>query len=68
MHNVTDATPVHKRAFVTFGGGVNQKTVDRYSASNPLEAITVTGEKSAVPYHVPLFVITQTAVKIYAED
>ncbi|KAI0316425.1 hypothetical protein OF83DRAFT_1126863 [Amylostereum chailletii] len=49
----TAVTPVHKTAFVTFGAGVNQKTVDIYTSGNPLDALTVTGERAVVPYHVP---------------
>lgn len=46
--------PVHQLAYVTFGAGKRQKEVDMYTASNPLEARTVTGETERVPYHVPL--------------
>ncbi|KAI0629552.1 hypothetical protein C8Q77DRAFT_1076036 [Trametes polyzona] len=50
-------TPVHPHAYMTFGAGMRQKDIDRYSAEHPLEGTnTVTGEKesAAVPYHVPM--------------
>ncbi|KAI0029943.1 hypothetical protein K488DRAFT_12332, partial [Vararia minispora EC-137] len=48
-----DMVPVHRQAFVTFGAGAKQKDVDRFTADNPLEAVSLTGDRGGVPYHVP---------------
>jgi hypothetical protein len=55
-HATGDVTPVHRCGYVTFGAGANQKTVDRFTAANQLEAVSLTGERSSAPYHVPLCV------------
>ncbi|KAH7921645.1 hypothetical protein BV22DRAFT_1038410 [Leucogyrophana mollusca] len=53
-HNIlTHATPVHSHAFLTFGAGMRQKEVDMFSAANPLGAVSLSGGRGAVPYHVP---------------
>ena len=51
---LTYATPVHSHAYVTFGAGMRQKEVDQFCAANPLEAQSLAGGRSAVPYHIPL--------------
>lgn len=48
--------PIHQHAYVTFGAGVRQKEIDRYTAEHPLEAASLSGMDSRVPYHVPLSV------------
>ena len=48
------AAPVHPHAFVTFGAGMRQKEIDRYTAEHPLEAKSLSGFSGLVPYHVPL--------------
>ena len=53
---LTYATPVHAHAFVTFGAGMRQKEVDQFCADHPLEAQSLAGGRSAVPYHIPLWV------------
>ncbi|KAN0081650.1 hypothetical protein V8E55_009274 [Tylopilus felleus] len=50
---LTYATPIHSHAYVTFGAGMRQKEVDKFCAANPLEAQSLAGGRSAVPYHVP---------------
>jgi len=53
-HNlITHATPVHPHAYLTFGGGLRQKEVDRYSSENPLPAISLSGGQAAIPYYIP---------------
>lgn len=56
-HNIlshTHVEPVHPFAFVTFGAGKRQKEIDIFTAANPLQATSVTGVSSTIPYHVPL--------------
>jgi hypothetical protein len=53
---LTYATPIHAHAYVTFGAGMRQKEVDQFCAANPLEAQSLAGGRSAVPYHIPLWV------------
>ena len=53
---LTYATPIHSHAYVTFGAGMRQKEVDQFCAANPLEAQSLAGGRSAVPYHIPLWV------------
>ncbi|KAF9222412.1 hypothetical protein BS17DRAFT_708869 [Gyrodon lividus] len=54
QHNMlTYATPIHSHAYVTFGAGMRQKEIDQFSAANPLEAHSLAGGRSAVPYHIP---------------
>ena len=53
---LTYATPIHTHAYVTFGAGMRQKEVDQFCAANPLEAQSLAGGRSAVPYHIPLCV------------
>lgn len=50
------ATPIHSHAYVTFGAGMRQKEVDQFCATNPLEAQSLAGGQSAVPYYIPLWV------------
>ncbi|KAI6115246.1 hypothetical protein EDD17DRAFT_1569257 [Pisolithus thermaeus] len=50
---LTYATPIHSRAFITFGAGMRQKDIDQFSAANPLEAFSLSGGRGAVPYYVP---------------
>ncbi|KAG8220519.1 hypothetical protein J3R82DRAFT_3222 [Butyriboletus roseoflavus] len=50
---LTYATPLHSHAYVTFGAGMRQKEVDQFCAANPLEAQSLAGGRSAVPYHIP---------------
>ncbi|KAG9312333.1 hypothetical protein JVU11DRAFT_7649 [Chiua virens] len=50
---LTYATPIHPHAFVTFGAGMRQKEVDKFCAANPLEAKSLAGGPSVVPYHIP---------------
>lgn len=57
---LTYATPIHPHAYVTFGAGMRQKEVDQFCAANPLEAQSLAGGRSAVPYHIPLLVILHT--------
>ncbi|TFK65552.1 hypothetical protein BDN72DRAFT_845354 [Pluteus cervinus] len=45
------AEPLHEHAYVTFGAGMRQKEIDRYTAQNKLEAKNGVGE--GIPYHVP---------------
>lgn len=51
---LTYATPIHSHAYVTFGAGMRQKEVDQFCAANPLEAQSLVGGRSVVPYHIPL--------------
>jgi hypothetical protein len=51
---VTHAEPIHPHAYVTFGAGMRQKEIDRYTAANPLEATSLSGMPTVIPYHVPL--------------
>ena len=53
---LTFATPIHTHAYVTFGAGMRQKEVDQFCAANPLEAQSLAGGRSAVPYYIPLWV------------
>jgi FAD/FMN-containing dehydrogenase len=55
---VTHAEPIHPHAYVTFGAGMRQKEIDRYTAANPLEATSLSGMPTFVPYHVPLYVVS----------
>ncbi|KAG0708533.1 hypothetical protein DFH29DRAFT_890693 [Suillus ampliporus] len=50
---LTYATPIYSHAFVTFGAGKRQKEIDQFSAANPLEAVSLSGGRGAVPYHIP---------------
>lgn len=50
---LTYATPIYSHAFMTFGAGKRQKEIDQFSAANPLEAVSLSGGRGAVPYHVP---------------
>ncbi|KAF8557909.1 hypothetical protein OG21DRAFT_1434413 [Imleria badia] len=50
---LTYATPIHAHAYVTFGAGMRQKEVDQFCAANPLEAQSLAGGPSVVPYHIP---------------
>ncbi|KAH0828959.1 hypothetical protein J3R83DRAFT_2388 [Lanmaoa asiatica] len=50
---LTYVTPIHSHAYVTFGAGMRQKEVDQFCAANPLEANSLAGGRSAVPYHIP---------------
>ncbi|KIJ66117.1 hypothetical protein HYDPIDRAFT_87457 [Hydnomerulius pinastri MD-312] len=53
-HNLlTYATPIHAHAYIAFGAGMRQKEIDQFSAANPLEALSLAGGRSAVPYHIP---------------
>ena len=51
---LTTSEPIHQHAYVTFGAGMRQKEIDQYTAQNPLEGTSLTGEASHIPYHVPL--------------
>ena len=51
---LTTSEPIHKHAYVTFGAGMRQKEIDQYTAQNPLEGTSLTGEATHIPYHVPL--------------
>lgn len=48
------ATPIHQHVYVSFGAGMRQKEIDRYTADHPLEAISSSGFSEVIPYHVPL--------------
>ncbi|KAG1824494.1 uncharacterized protein BJ212DRAFT_530909 [Suillus subaureus] len=50
---LTYAMPIYSHAFMTFGAGKRQKEIDQFSAANPLEAMSLAGGRSVVPYHVP---------------
>ncbi|KAF8434316.1 hypothetical protein L210DRAFT_3553604 [Boletus edulis BED1] len=50
---LTYATPIHSHAYVTFGAGMRQKEVDQFCATNSLEARSLAGGRSTVPYHIP---------------
>lgn len=50
---LTYSTPIHSHAFMTFGAGKRQKEIDQFSAENPLEAVSLSGGRGAVPYHIP---------------
>ncbi|OAX37778.1 hypothetical protein K503DRAFT_866620 [Rhizopogon vinicolor AM-OR11-026] len=50
---LTYATPIYSHAFMTFGAGKRQKEIDKFSAANPLEAVSLAGGRGAVPYHIP---------------
>ncbi|KAF9235248.1 hypothetical protein BU15DRAFT_89615 [Melanogaster broomeanus] len=53
-HNILAyATPIHTHAYITFGAGMTQKEIDQFSAANPLEAHSLAGGRSAIPYHIP---------------
>lgn len=54
QNTLTYATPIHSRAFITFGAGMRQKEIDQFSAMNPLEAVSLAGGRGAVPYFIPL--------------
>ncbi|KIM76644.1 hypothetical protein PILCRDRAFT_797325 [Piloderma croceum F 1598] len=47
------ATPTHQHVYVSFGAGMRQKEIDRYTADHPLEAISSSGFSEVIPYHVP---------------
>lgn len=51
---LTRAIPIHQHAYVTFGAGMRQKEIDRYTAENPLESTSMSGSRGYIPYHVPL--------------
>lgn len=62
------ARPIHQYAYVTFGAGMRQKEIDMYTADHPLEATSLSGTNSRVPYHVPLSVYlfcSEEAKKVY---
>jgi len=50
---LTYATPIYSHAFMTFGAGKRQKEIDQFSAANPLRAVSLSGGRGAVPYHIP---------------
>lgn len=57
---VNNLEPMHPHAYVTFGAGMKQKEIDIYTASNPLEAKSMTFSRfdgrqitATIPYHIP---------------
>jgi hypothetical protein len=51
---LAQSEPIYPHAYVTFGAGVRQKEIDRYTAANPLVGTSLSGMPSSIPYHVPL--------------
>ncbi|KAJ7125360.1 hypothetical protein C8R44DRAFT_875169 [Mycena epipterygia] len=47
------AEPIYTHAYVTFGAGMRQKEVDTFTANHQLEARSLAGPNTTVPYHVP---------------
>ena len=53
-YQFTRATPIHQHVYVTFGAGMRQKEIDKYTAEHPIEATSSSGFSGVIPYHVPL--------------
>ncbi|KAJ7655549.1 hypothetical protein DFH06DRAFT_1269550 [Mycena polygramma] len=49
----SQAEPIYPNAYVTFGAGMRQKEIDVFTASHQLEARSLSGPNTTVPYHVP---------------
>jgi hypothetical protein len=52
----SQAQPIYPNAYVTFGAGMRQKEIDTYTANHQLEARSLAGPNTTIPYHVPLYV------------
>ncbi|KAJ7286911.1 hypothetical protein C8J57DRAFT_1430748 [Mycena rebaudengoi] len=53
LNLAAQAEPIYPHAYVTFGAGMRQKEVDTYTANHPLEARSLAGPNTTIPYHVP---------------
>lgn len=56
LNPALQAEPIYTHAYVTFGAGMRQKEVDTFTANHQLEARSLAGPNTTVPYHVPLYV------------
>jgi DNA segregation ATPase FtsK/SpoIIIE, S-DNA-T family len=48
------ALPIHPVAYVAFGAGARQKSIDIHCATHPLEGTGLAGQSEGIPYHVPV--------------
>ena len=51
---LTHTQPLYPYVYVSFGAGMRQKEVDRFTAANPIKGTCISGVPGLVPYHVPL--------------
>ncbi|KAJ7935346.1 hypothetical protein B0H13DRAFT_2650042 [Mycena leptocephala] len=49
----SQAQPIYPNAYVTFGAGMRQKEIDTFTANHQLEARSLAGPNTTIPYHVP---------------
>ncbi|KAJ7157802.1 hypothetical protein C8R46DRAFT_1225560 [Mycena filopes] len=53
LNLASQAEPIYPNAYVTFGAGMRQKEIDTYTANHQLEAHSLAGPNTTIPYHVP---------------
>ncbi|KAJ7721491.1 hypothetical protein B0H16DRAFT_1602527 [Mycena metata] len=53
LNLASQAEPVYPNAYITFGAGMRQKEIDQYAAAHQLEAHSLAGPNTTIPYHVP---------------
>ncbi|KAJ7821530.1 hypothetical protein B0H14DRAFT_2830945 [Mycena olivaceomarginata] len=54
LNLASQAEPIYPNAYVTFGAGMRQKEIDTFTAKHQLEARSLAGPNTTIPYHVPL--------------
>ncbi|KAJ6593231.1 hypothetical protein B0H19DRAFT_1204941 [Mycena capillaripes] len=53
LNLASQTEPIYPNAYVTFGAGMRQKEIDTFTANHQLEAHSLAGPNTTVPYHVP---------------
>jgi hypothetical protein len=57
LNLASQAEPIYPNVYVTFGAGMRQKEIDTFTANHQLEARSLAGPNTTIPYHVPLYVL-----------
>ncbi|KAJ6631384.1 hypothetical protein B0H10DRAFT_1772978 [Mycena sp. CBHHK59/15] len=53
LNLASQAEPIYPHAYVAFGAGMRQMEIDTYTANHQLEARSLAGPNTTIPYHVP---------------
>ncbi|KAF7362444.1 FAD-binding PCMH-type domain-containing protein [Mycena venus] len=53
LNLASQAEPIYPNAYVTFGAGMRQKEIDTFTANHQLEARSLSGPNTTIPYHIP---------------
>ncbi|KAJ7478600.1 hypothetical protein B0H11DRAFT_2423976 [Mycena galericulata] len=53
LNLASQAEPIYPNAYVTFGSGMRQKEIDTFTANHQLEARSLAGPNTTIPYHIP---------------